>query len=175
MRWLATLALLAGPSTGVAQGAFLSFGSGFGNVNVDGGYRLNQSASGEGDWAIEIAAGYELRSGVVVEGGAVRGLDLDAGNDYELDENRVMAGYAFAVGQSFVITPAAGVSDWSLQVRDGILSGAPTADFSGRDWVWRITGEYQRYTHLGLYFSFTGGRHDFGEASLLSLGLRYRF
>lgn len=174
-RLLATLALLAGPATGAAQGAFLSFGSGFGDVNVDHGYRLNQTATGEGDWAIEMTAGYELDSGIVVEGGATRGLDLDIGNDYELDEDRLMAGYAFAVGQSFQITPAAGISYWNLHVRDGILSGAPTAAFSGQDWVWRITGEYQRYTRLGLYFSYTGAKHDFGAASLLSLGLRYRF
>lgn len=174
-RLLATLALLACPASGAAQGVFLSFGSGFGDVNVDHGYRLNQTATGEGDWTIEITAGYELDSGVVVEGGAIRGLNLDVGNDYELDEDRLMAGYAFAVGQLFRITPAVGVSYWSLRVRDGILSPVPTADFSGQDWVWRVTGEYQRYTRWGLYFSYADAQHDFGEASLLSLGLRYRF
>ena len=174
-RLLATLALLACPAIGAAQGAFVSFGSGFGDVNVDDGHRLNQTTTSEGDWAIEISGGYEFDCGVVVEASAMRGLNLGAGNDYELDEDRLMVGFSFAVGQSFRITPAAGVSYWSLHVRDGIISGAPTADFSGQDWVWRITGEYQRYTRWGLYFSYADAHHKFGEASLLSFGLRYRF
>jgi hypothetical protein len=175
-RLLATLALLAGPATGAAQGAFLSFGSGYGGVDVDRGFRLNQAATSESDWAIEITGGYELDSGIVVEGGVTRSVDFfDFGNGYTLDEDRVMAGYTFAVGQSYRITPAAGVSYWSLHVRDGILSDAPRTDFSGRGWVLRVTTEYQRYPRWGLYFSYTAAQHDFGGASLFSAGLRYRF
>jgi hypothetical protein len=89
----------------------LSVGTGIGKVSVDESFRLDRRATSDDNWVMEFSAGHAFASNVVVEGSGVRGatINIFGGDSYECKDDRLMAGYSFAVGSRFSIVRQLGI------------------------------------------------------------------
>jgi hypothetical protein len=167
--------------TCAAQGVFISFGEGLRAVAVDASATVANSADADDIAVVEFAVGYLFANGIVFEAstnvvfsGENSLLGLDA---YAFEDDRLMVGYAFPVGEDFRIVPAAGATFWELTATEGFFRPGPQTErtTSGTDFAWRLGGEYIIGETFSLYFSVSRTNFDVGDDSLLSFGAKVDF
>ena len=171
-------ASLTGPAICSAEGWFLTIGGGLRDIEVDGNSPVANNLSIDENVVAELAAGYVFSSNLVIEGATTDGASVSGlfgSGTYELDDYRVMAGYAFSVGEKFRIVPTGGASFWDFRATSGFFLPMSERSLSGTDFVWRLAGEYLAGETFGISFGYTRGEFDVGDTSLLTVGMRIQF
>jgi hypothetical protein len=175
----ALLALtLMDPVVCAAEGWYLTIGGGLRNIDVDSNSPVANSLSTDDNVVAELGAGYVFPSNLVLEGAIADGASvtgLFGVGSYELDDYRVMVGYAFPVSEKFRIVPAAGLSFWDFQATSSFFSSAPERSMSGTDFAWRLGGEFLVGDTFGISFGYSGSEFDAGDTSLFGVGMRIQF
>jgi hypothetical protein len=180
---LTSLALIAAtaPATATAGGVFFGFGGGYGDVSFDDDAFAATRIVGDDSLVSEWLVGYRFDSKLVIEGGGTIGLGLDTlvlADSFLLEDQRVMVGCAFPLGERFSIVPKAGVSFWQLDTEDGFfpfLGSRPDLNDSGSDFIWRVSVEWRLAQRFHLYAAYSDARYSFGDSSSPSFGFKFQF
>lgn len=177
---LAALAALVGSGPCAAEGWFLSVGGGGRSIDVDRDSAVANSFNTDENLVAELGGGYVFSNNIVLEGvtsDAVSVTGLFGLGSYEFEDDRLMVGYSFPVGESFRIVPTIGASFWDFRATDDIFFGPPSAQqtLSGTDLVWRLAGEFMFGETFGISFGYTRGEFDVGDTSVASVAARIEF
>jgi hypothetical protein len=162
----------------VAEGWYLTIGGGLRSIDVDSNSPVANSLSTDDNVVAELGAGYVFANNLVIEGAvtdAASVTGLFGVGSYELDDYRVMVGYAFPVSEKFRIVPAAGASFWDFRAMGSFFSSAPERSLSGTDFVWRLGGEFLVGDTFGISFGYTSSQFDAGDSFVFGVDMRIQF
>ena len=173
------LLVLAGPALAEERNAYVAFKAGGGSIRVNSAQAINGVTEEEDIFSGGIFAGYNFKSGLVVEAGLTGELSEDLFESYDVSQIVGMLGYTFRPGRDFTFVPKVGFSMWELVTFESGLfnffAGDEERSDDGTDVILSLEGEYSLGELVQLNLSYTGGSYDFGELDSLRLGVEFDF
>lgn len=168
-----------------AGGGFIGFDLGLGdldinNVRISPDFDLSSRAD-DTTVVMNLNGGWEFDNGVILMGETEEADQvnfLGLGDAVEVNVYKLGVGFGAAAAERFRVHGTVGMAFWELDARESFfLNPGPeaTGSIDGEDLYFNFGGEFLLNESLGLVFLYNYNDYDFGDATAIRLGVRFRF